>query len=121
MIANIVTQTTATSTGPLGAGLDTSGIVGEYLVRLRIQSLTAGSKCTLRLEGSTNSFTTTQPLAVVEIVGQVDPKAEINFSWRKYELAPSSLIGVASSVLRPNVLTLTGSSPALQVDAWIEY
>lgn len=129
-IGNITTgQQTVTATGAVAntAGLDISGITGDFTVHLRVQGLTAASgtpTATMQLEDSVNAFVASISHAVKEVKGPINPPGvnpvEVHFSWRKYEL-PNLRAGTGSAVLRANVTSLGGTSPSLVLDSWIEY
>jgi len=115
---------TVTATGAVTptAGLDISGVTGDCTVHLRVQGLSAASgtpKASIQLEDSVNAFTASIPVAVQEVQGTVDTKAEMHFSWRKYQL-PNARFGTASAVLRTNVTVLGGTTPSLTLDSWLE-
>ncbi len=124
-IGNITTGAqTVTATGAVTAiaGLDISGITGDYTVHVRIQNLSAASgtpKLTLQLEDSVNAFTASLPVAVKEVTGPIATNAEQHFTWRKYEL-PNLRCGTGSAVLRANVMAIGGTTPTCTLDAWLE-
>lgn len=115
---------TVTATGAVTAtaGLDISGVTKDATIHLRVQNLSSASGtpiATIQLEDSVNAFTASLPVALTEVQGTVSTQTEKHFSWRKYEL-PNCRFGVASSVLRVNVMTLAGTTPTLTLDAWLE-
>lgn len=115
---------TVTATGAVTptAGLDISGVTGDCTVHLRVQALSAASgtpKAVIQIEDSVNAFTASLPVALQEVQGTIDTKAEMHFSWRKYQL-PAARFGIGSAVLRVNVMTLGGTTPSLTLDAWLE-
>ena len=124
-ISNLSTGAqTVTATGAVTptAGLDISGISGDYTVHVRVQALSASSGTPtgqIRIEDSVNAFTASVPVAVLDVKGTIDTKTEQHFSWRKYQL-PDLRAGTASAVARINVSTLGGTTPSLTLDAWIE-
>lgn len=104
------------------AGLDISGIAGDYTVHLRVQQLSAASgtcNMVIQLEDSVNAFTASVPKIVQEVAAVVDGKTEIHFSWKKYQL-PALRAGVTSAVARWNITALNGTTPTATVDSWIE-
>lgn len=118
-------QQTVTATGAVTptAGLDISAITGDFTVKLRVQNLSSASgtpKARITLEDSVTGFTASLPAAEIDVQGSVQTKAEQAFSWRKYQL-PSVRAGVTSAVLRVNVVGLSGTTPTLTLDAWLEY
>lgn len=125
-IGNISTgQQAVTTTGavtPTG-GLDISGISGDYTIHVRVQNLSSASgtpQADIVLEDSVNAFTAIVQVAAVNVQGTIDSKTEQHYSFRKYQL-PTLRAGTASAVLRVNVQKLNGTTPALTLDAWIEY
>lgn len=125
-IGSIVTSNpTVTATGAVTTttGLDISGITGDYTIHLRIRALSAASgtpSCAISLEDTVNAFTASVPQVVQEATGTIDSKSELHFSWRKYQL-PQLRAGTASAKLRANVVSLSGTTPSLTLDSWIEY
>jgi hypothetical protein len=110
-----------TATGALTptAGLDISGITGDYTVHVQLESLTAGKKCLIQLEDSVNAFTASVPIETWNPIGSVAKSSDQKRSWRKYQI-PSLRAGTASAVLRVNV-TQIDSATTGKVHAWIEY
>jgi hypothetical protein len=116
---------TVTATGAVTptAGLDISGITGDYTVHLRIQALSSASgtpNVAITLEDSVNAFTASVPVCEQQYTGTIDTKTELHFSWRKYQL-PKLRAGTASAVLRANVVAIGGTTPTTTLDSWIEY
>lgn len=114
---------TVTTTGAVTAttGLDISGITGDYTVHLRVTALSAASgtpNATIQIEDSVNGFTAAIATAVQEVPGSL--AQEQYFSWRKYQL-PNLRAGTGSAVLRANVTALSGTTPSLSLQAWLEY
>jgi hypothetical protein len=126
MISNITTGAqTVTGTGAVTAttGLDISGITKDCTVHVRVQSLSAATGipvAAITLEDSVNAFVAAVPVCELPgVTGPVDPKTEIHFIKRKYELA-NCRFGTTSAVLRVNVVSLTGGTPSLTLDSWLE-
>jgi hypothetical protein len=118
-------QQTVTATGAVTptTGLDISGITGDYTLHVRVQKMTVASgtpSAKISIEDSVNGFTASVPCAVIDVRGPIDQIAEQHFSFRKYQL-PNLRAGTASAVARANVVSLTGTTPSLQLDSWIEY
>lgn len=114
---------TVTATGAVTptAGLDVSGITGDYTVHVMVSALSASSgtpTATIQLEDTVNAFTAVLPVAVKEVQGTIGQ--EQYFSWRKYEL-PNLRAGTASAKLRANIMSIGGSTPSLTLHSWIEY
>lgn len=133
-ISNITTgQQTVTATGAVTptAGLDVSGITGDFTIHLRVQGLTVASgnnAAVIQIEGTTNAFTASTAVIVKQVKGPINapgstPVApELHFSWRKYELPESinTYIGQTNGKLRANVTQLDGTTPSLVLDSWVE-
>ena len=125
-IGNITTGAqTVTTTGAVTptAGLDISGISGDYTVHVRVQALSSSTgvaNATIQLEDTVNAFTASIPVAVKEVSPTISTNAEQHFAWRKYQL-PNLRAGTASAKLRTNVTVLGGTTPTLTLDSWIEY
>lgn len=113
---------TVTATGAVTAtaGLDVSGITGDFTIVVDVQSLTTGKTARIQIEDSANAWTASAALAVVDITGKVDSTnaASMRYSWRKYQL-PNNQFGQTGGVVRVNVTALDGSS-SLKLHAWVE-
>jgi hypothetical protein len=117
-------QQTVTGTGPVTptTGLDISGVTGDCTVHVRVQGLSAASgkaSAAITLEDSVNAFTASVPVKEIQAQSTVEAQAEQHFIFRKYEL-PTCRFGTASAVLRVNAVALTGTTPSLTLDAWLE-
>jgi hypothetical protein len=112
---------TVTATGAVTptAGLDVSGITGDWTLFIQVQSNTAAKKAKVVLEESVNAFTASTHDLVFDVSGAVGSTYDKVISRRKYEL-PSSIIGTTSAVIRANVQSITAGD-SLAVRAWIEY
>lgn len=112
---------TFTATGALTptAGLDISGITGDYTIWVQVESLTAAKKCLIQLEDSVNAFTASIGVATFNPVGALAKEADIRYSLRKYQ-CPTLRAGTTSAVARINV-TQIDSATTGKVHAWIEY
>lgn len=100
------------------AGVSVAAITGDYTVKLFIQSLTGGARVVI--EESVNAFSTTYELAVFSSQGSLPPEG-VMVSFRKREAAGTDLAGTAGAVLRVNVQELTGGSPSITYNAYVEY
>jgi hypothetical protein len=128
-IGNITSgQQTVTATGAVtpAAGLDISGITGDFTIHLRVQGLSVGNGVPLaqiQVEDSLNAFGASMAHAEAFAYGKIDPNAEECFSWRKYQVRDLRA-GTAGAVLRFNVVGLNPTSfgpPSLTLDGWIEF
>lgn len=124
-------STTGAVTPTTGAYI--GGITGDITLCCEVISMTAGSTARIQFEDSVNGFTAVTPLWEVNIIGQMgqggtsftagstsagyNPTTE-KFSIRKYAL-PSNNFGVASAVIRANVLAITAAS-SLTLNSWFE-
>lgn len=118
-ISTGVQTVTATGTVTPTAGLDVSGITGDFTLFVEVQSQTAAKAFTIQLEESVNAFTASVADMVVSGKGAITSAADKIFSKRKHEM-PGTAIGTANAVLRANVTQLDSAS-TLKLRAWIEY
>ncbi len=100
------------------AGLDISGITGDWTVKVEVQSLTAAKKSKIQIETSTDSTNWTA-LTIVDVSGQVTSAADKVYSTRKMS-NPSAPFGTSGGVCRANVLSID-SGASLSLRAWVEY
>lgn len=112
------------------AGVDVSGITGDFMINIDVQSLTAGKTARIQIEDTTNAFTASTALFVDNLTGLI---GQGGTSWvagtynpvtfkrtiRKQDL-PNSNFGVSGGKCRVNV-TAIDSSASLSLNAWIEY
>lgn len=112
---------TVTATGAVTptAGLDISGISGDFTVWIQVQALTAAKKAVIALEDSVNAFTASIVKALINPVGAAAAAYDQKYSFRKYQI-PSLRAGTTSAVARINV-TAIDSATSLTVNSWIEY
>ena len=112
---------TVTATGAVTptAGLDVSGVTGDWTLYVQVQSNTAAKAFQVQLEESANAWTASVADMVVGAKGGIGSAYDKVWSKRKYEL-PGSVIGTSGAVLRANV-TQIDSGDSLAVRAWIEY
>jgi hypothetical protein len=114
---------TVTSTGAVSptAGVSIANVVGDFTACLLITNMTAGKSCRIQLEASSNSFETSDLVAVFEWAGLQMPQADLRVSWRRYQLPSSGEndFGVMGVFLRANVTQLdAGATLACRV--WLE-
>jgi hypothetical protein len=93
-------------------------VSGDATLVVDVVSLTPGKTARIQVEDSTNAFTASTPLAVVNVTGQIDPRYDDRFTLRKYQI-PNSLLGQASAALRCNVTALDAGA-TLALHAWLE-
>ena len=103
--------TTVTATGPVtpSAGVDVSGVIGEWRVCCQITSQTAGKTFQVHLEGSSDGFATDiETHLIAGGSGAVSPAADEVFSIRKHQLDSTLVIGYVNGSLRCNVKEAAG-------------
>ncbi len=122
---------TVTATGAVTpiAGLDISGMTKDATICVEVIGLTAGAAARIQIEDSVNGFTALNAVAVADVVGPIGSGVAfvagalvpntVKFTWREYQLA-SNNFGVASAVARVNLTVLTGTTPSISMNAWIE-
>ena len=112
-----------TATGALTptAGLDISGVSGDFTLCMEVTSLVAAKTCQVQLEVSTNGFTATTPLWTEQFIGSLTSATDMRVSKRKYQLPYSgaNVFGAVNAVLRANLINLdSGASPSIH--CWLE-
>lgn len=121
MTITLIGGGTVTATGPVGSGIDISGLTGDYTIEVVVSALSSASgtpAACISLEDSVNAFTATVPVALDAITGPIVSTAPVASERRKYD-APTLRLGTTSAVLRPNVVALTGGSPSLSFNAYL--
>lgn len=80
--------TTVTATGPVTptAGVDVSGVIGDWRVVCQVISQTAGKKFQVNLEGSADGFSTRTVHLIAGGAGSIGPTADQIHSVRRHEL-----------------------------------
>ena len=114
---------TVTSAGPVAptGGLDVSGVQADFMVVVLVTSLTAGKSARVSLEGTSNNFTNTVSIELLQFTGLQLPVADLRLSIRRYQL-PSSIVndfGFVGNKIRINVLALEPQS-VLEIHGWLE-
>jgi hypothetical protein len=114
-------QTGLTATGAITptAGLDISGITGDFTIFIQIANGQAAKKRKIQLEDSVNGFTASQVVAVFDTQGAVSSGADRVISFKRQDI-PSCRCGTASAVLRANLASQTAGD-SNDIRAWIEY
>ena len=112
---------TVTATGAVTptAGLDVSGVTGDFTIKVQVQSQTRAKNFQIQIEESTNAFTAVLADMVVGAQGTISKDFDKCWSIRKYQI-PGTSIGTTGAVLRANVTELDSAS-TLKLRAWIEY
>jgi hypothetical protein len=117
-ISTGVQTVTATGAVTATAGVSVSAVTGDFALVLEIVSLTASKTCRIQFEDSTNAFTNSAALAVVDVIGLTQGQYSKRYTFRKQDLQ-NSQFGVAAGVVRANVTAIDGSA-TLQLHAWYE-
>lgn len=120
----VICSTTVSAAGAIGGttGLDIAGITGDFTIRVNVRKLTAASgtpRARIVLEDTVNAFTASIPVCVENLEGPFTEDTPVAFSWRKYDL-PSLRAGTASAKIRVNVVELSGTTPSLAIDAFVD-
>jgi hypothetical protein len=115
---------TVTATGAVTptTGLSISGVTGDATLVLEITNLSTSSgagSCRIQFEDSTNAFTASNALWVVDFPSGTAYQYSTRVSKRKYEL-PNNLFGTSAAVVRVNVTVLSGTGASLSLHAWLE-
>lgn len=121
-------KTTATSTG-VGSisSIDISGINSDWTLVLEVFGMDAVDSVEFTFEDSVDGFTTPVAGPTVNISGQVSgggastltfPSAK-RYSFTKKDY-PGLRFGTGSAVLRLKITRLTGSSPHVTFQSWLE-
>ena len=110
------------SGGAISQASDISGVLADWTLKLRVESLTAGKKIQIALQDSVDGFVNDiVTRATVNVQGQIMSSptfAAKDFEWRKYDV-PSTRFGTASARLRLSVLAVDAAATAV-VSAWYE-
>ena len=120
-ISNITTgEQTVSATGAITGTLDTSGLSGDYTVKLRVSGLSAGKKIMIALEDTANAsaFSDALQCAVFHVVGGAT--ADGNYNERKNYDIPMTRFGAANTKLRFNTLAIDSSPGTVLVYGWLE-
>lgn len=120
-ITDITTaEQTITTTGAVTptAGLDISGISGDFTIKIAMRSLTAAKTCRIQLEDSVNAFTAVVAVWSTNFIGSLTSATDEVLSIRKYQL-PNNRFGTSSAVLRVNVTAIDATTTAI-LHAWLE-
>ena len=111
-----------TSGGAVSQALDISGVLNDWTLKLRVESLTVAKKIQIALQDSVDGFVNDiVTRATVNVQGQIMSSptfAAKDFEWRKYDV-PSTRFGVANARLRLSVLAVDAAATAV-VSAWYE-
>lgn len=111
---------TVSGAGAVTGSLDTSGMSGDFTIKVRVPKLGAGKKAIFAIEDTANAtpFSDAIQQVVWQAIGPIVPEAEKVWSIKSHEL-PNIRFGASNTKLRLNVTTVD-SSPAMEVHAWLE-
>jgi hypothetical protein len=112
-------EQSVTTTGAITGSLDTSGLTGDYTVKIRVRGLTSAQNIQIVLEDTANVTPYSdalQPFSAT-FAGVAQPEGE-TLSVRSYQI-PACRFGATHTALRVNAQVVTGSPTAL-VQAWLE-
>jgi hypothetical protein len=120
----LICSTTVSAAGAIGGttGLDVAAITGDFTIRVNVRKLTAASgtpRARVLIEDTVNAFTASIPICTENLEGPITEEIPVAFSWRRYEL-PSLRAGTASARIRVNIVELSGTTPSLSIDAFLD-
>lgn len=113
---------TVTAAGAVTGTLDTSAITGNFTLHLRVWSLSAISgvaSAMIALQDTANASAFSDAVTVVQVPLRGTVGTEQAWCFRHYE-TPNARFGSTNTKFRVNVLSLTGGSPQLKLEAWLE-
>ncbi len=108
-----------TTSGAVTGTLDTSGITGDFTLKLRVRGLATGDTINLSFQDTANSseFSDAIDVATVNIVGQGTAAEGVAYNFRKYQV-PTMRTGATHNQVRVNCLSISGGTA--EVLAWLE-
>jgi hypothetical protein len=102
-----------------GAGVDVSGIIGNWTLRIKVTKLTAGKNVRFQFTDSTDNFSADKGTGPTFcFTGEIQPVADVVRSIRQHD-APTLRVGVASAKLRLEV-TAIEEGASVDYSAWLE-
>lgn len=110
-----VSKTTAFT----GAGLDVSGITGDWTIKLQVESLTAAKQARFVFEDTVNDYTASLAGPSFSMKGSLGASYDKVKSFKKQDF-PSLRLGTASAQLRLKLAELDGSATVVY-RSWLEY
>ena len=116
----VLAKTTSTGTAVGGTQLDISGITGDWTLKLEVLAVNDGNTVRFGFQDSVDAFTTPLAGPTIALSGKLTSSAPRCFEFTKRDF-PDLRCGVASAVLRLNILNFTGASKSVTYQAWIEY
>jgi hypothetical protein len=103
-----------------GSGVDVSGISGDWTLVLDVQTVVGDTAVRFGFQDTVDAFTTPLAGPTVSVSGAVALANSRRFTFKKYDF-PGLRCGTASAQLRLAVLAITGTSPSVTYQAWLEY
>lgn len=108
----------------VGADVDISDLTGDFTIHLKVHKLTGEDAVALfGIVDTVDNFTASKTVRTQDTKGKIDPDGKQggqHYSWRKRDLK-SLRAGVTGAELRLNLVSLTGTAPSVDYEAWITY
>jgi hypothetical protein len=101
-----------------GAGVDVSGITGDWTLKIRVTKLTAGKTVRFQFSDTVDNFTTVTAGRTLSFAGEISPAADVTRSVQKYDF-PQLRMGVASAKVRLEI-TAIDAGGSVDYTAWVE-
>jgi hypothetical protein len=102
-----------------GTGVDISGISGDWTLVLLIRNLKAACNARFVFSDSVDAFSASLAGPSVSVSGAVSSSADRRYTFTKKDF-PNLRFGTTSAVLRLSLAELTGTSPTVTYQGWIE-
>lgn len=118
-ISTVLAKTTSTAAATGGTQLDISGVTGDWTLVLEVLAMNDGNACRFGFQDSVDAFTNNLAGPTISLSGKLTSSAPRRFTVTKKDF-PNLRCGVASAVLRLNLLEITGSSKSVTYQAWLE-
>jgi hypothetical protein len=102
-----------------GAGVDVSGITGDWSLRIKVTKLTAGKNVRFQFTDSADNFSADKGVGPTFcFTGEIQPVADVTRTIRKQDM-PTFRLGVASAKLRLEI-TAIDAGGSVDYSAWVE-
>jgi hypothetical protein len=101
-----------------GAGVDVSGITGDWTLKIRVTKLTAGKTVRFQFSDTVDNFTAVTAGRTLSFAGEISPAADVTRSVQKYDF-PQLRMGVASAKVRLEI-TAIDAGGSVDYTAWVE-
>lgn len=102
-----------------GAGIDISGITGDWTIKLQVESLTSAKNCRFAIEDTITDYTASLTGPTCSFKGALAASYDKVKSFKKQDF-PSLRMGTASAQLRVKLAELDSSATAVY-HVWVEY